>query len=142
MRIITSLFSNMKRRLREFTCRALRSTATGAVSSWYREAAALDAERAKNAVRDEDFDAFDDLTYSDTEIAETYKDKKVFADVEDLAPDCRYDDMMRDFYSYCVGEKENPFTYEHDYLVQEVLYEICGEWEDRPHDVDSLKDKY
>ncbi len=82
------------------------------------------------------------MTYSDTEIAETYKDKKVFADVEDLAPDCRYDDMMRDFYSYCVGEKENPFTYEHDYLVQEVLYEICGEWEDRPHDVDSLKDKY
>ena len=28
---------------------------------WYREAVTLDVERAKNAVRDEDFDAFDDL---------------------------------------------------------------------------------
>ena len=34
--------------------------------------------------------------------------------------------MMHDFYDYIVGEKQNPFTYEHDYLVQKVLSEIVG----------------
>ena len=34
--------------------------------------------------------------------------------------------MMRDFYAYIVGEKQNPFSYEHDYLVQRVLSEIVG----------------
>jgi hypothetical protein len=29
-------------------------------------------------------------------------------------------------YEYIKGNKKNPFTYEHDYLVQKVLYEICG----------------
>lgn len=82
------------------------------------------------------------MTFSDTSFAETYKNKKVDVDVTDLPPDCRYDDMMRDFYAYCMGEKQNPFTYEHDLLVQEVLYEITGGWEDRPHDVGNLKDKY
>ena len=38
----------------------------------------------------------------------------------------RYDDMMQDFYAYIQGEKKNPFTYEHDYLVQKVLWEIVG----------------
>jgi len=82
------------------------------------------------------------MTYSDTTFAETYKNKKVPVDAIDLPPDCRYDDMMRDFYAYCTGEKENPFTYEHDLLVQKVLYEITGGWEDRPHDVGNLRDKY
>jgi len=40
--------------------------------------------------------------------------------------DCRYDDMMQDFYAYIMGTKENPFTYEHDYAVQEVLDAACG----------------
>jgi hypothetical protein len=38
----------------------------------------------------------------------------------------RYDDMMRDFYAYITGEKQNPYTYEHDYTVQKVLSEIVG----------------
>ena len=38
----------------------------------------------------------------------------------------RYDEMMRDFHAYVTGEKQNPFTYEHDYLVQKVLDEIVG----------------
>lgn len=38
----------------------------------------------------------------------------------------RYDEMMRDFYAYIKGTKENPFTYEHEYTVQEVLDEIVG----------------
>ena len=34
--------------------------------------------------------------------------------------------MVQDFYAYIQGTKENPFTYEHDYLVQKVLDEIVG----------------
>ena len=37
-----------------------------------------------------------------------------------------YDEMMQDFYAYIRGEKKNPFTYEHDYLVQKVLSDIVG----------------
>ena len=37
-----------------------------------------------------------------------------------------YDEMMQDFYDYVMGTKENPFTYEHDYAVQEVLADIVG----------------
>ena len=51
--------------------------------------------------------------------------KKVI-DVKDIPKDCRYDEMMQDFYAYIIGTKENPFTYEHDYLVQKVLSEIIG----------------
>ena len=38
----------------------------------------------------------------------------------------RYDEMMKDFYAYINGTKENPFTYEHEYAVQEVLDEVVG----------------
>lgn len=34
--------------------------------------------------------------------------------------------MMKDFYSYIMGTKQNPFSYEHDYLVQKALSEIVG----------------
>lgn len=47
-------------------------------------------------------------------------------ETEDLPNAERYDDMMKDFYSYILGEKQNPFTYEHEYAVQEVLDEIIG----------------
>jgi len=32
--------------------------------------------------------------------------------------------MRFDFYQYIVGAKENPFTYEHEYLVQKTINEI------------------
>ena len=38
----------------------------------------------------------------------------------------RYDEMIQDFYAYIKGRKQNPFTYEHDFLVQQVLDEIVG----------------
>lgn len=38
----------------------------------------------------------------------------------------RYDEMLKDFYAYITGTKENPFTYGHDYTVQEVLDAACG----------------
>ncbi len=67
------------------------------------------------------------MTYSDTAITnKTYEDVKVTLPFEDNTADGRYDEMMRDFYSYIVGDKENPFTYEHDYLVQKVLSEMVG----------------
>ena len=67
------------------------------------------------------------MTYSDRAIAtRTYADMKLDVDIADVPGNCRYDDMMRDFYDYIVGKKKNPFTYEHDYLVQKVLSEIVG----------------
>ena len=68
------------------------------------------------------------MTYSDLSItSEPYEDRKVEVDLEDtVAANTRYDGMMRDFYAYVVGTKQNPFTYEHDLLVQKVLDEIVG----------------
>lgn len=67
------------------------------------------------------------MTYSDRSIADrTYEDRKITLSLEDNTAEGRYDDMMQDFYAYIIGEKENPFTYEHDYTVQEVLSDIIG----------------
>ena len=67
------------------------------------------------------------MTYSDTSIAEYgCNDRKIIVPCEDNTENGRYDDMLRDFYAYIKGTKENPFTYEHDYLVQKVLSEIVG----------------
>jgi len=67
------------------------------------------------------------MTYSDTSIADaTYEDRKIFLPFEDNTANGRYDEMMKDFYAYIAGEKDNPFTYEHEYAVQKVLDEIIG----------------
>lgn len=67
------------------------------------------------------------MTYADTSMnGKTYEDRKIVIPFEESVSGCRYDGMMRDFYSYIVGEKQNPFSYEHDYLVQKVLAEIVG----------------
>jgi predicted dehydrogenase len=67
------------------------------------------------------------MTYSDTALATNpYEDMKKTVDVKDLPKSDRYDEMMRDFHAYIVGEKENPFSYEHDYRVQKVLDKIVG----------------
>ena len=67
------------------------------------------------------------MTYSDTEIANTaYEDRKIILPFEDNTASGRYDEMVKDFYAYIVGEKENPFTYEHEYNVQAVLDEVVG----------------
>ena len=67
------------------------------------------------------------MTYSDTEIADaTYDDRKICIPFEDNTGNGRYDEMMKDFYAYIKGTKENPFTYEHEYAVQEVLDEVVG----------------
>jgi len=67
------------------------------------------------------------MTYSDTSIADsTYEDRKQIFTFEDNTATGRYDDMMQDFYEYIMGTKQNPFTYEHDYAVQEVIHQIIG----------------
>ena len=67
------------------------------------------------------------MTYSNTEIADkTYEDRKQVFTFEDNTANGRYDEMMKDFYAYITKAKENPFSYEHDYLVQKVLSEIVG----------------
>ena len=67
------------------------------------------------------------MTYSDTSITDkTYEDVKITLPFEDNTADGRYDEMIKDFHAYIVGEKENPFTYEHEYLVQKVLSDIVG----------------
>ena len=67
------------------------------------------------------------MTYSDLSIADkTYEDRKITYPFEDNTASGRYDEMMQDFYAYIMGQKENPFTYDHDFLVQKVLDEIVG----------------
>ena len=67
------------------------------------------------------------MTYSDTGIADaTYEDRKITLSFPDNTANGRYDEMMRDFYEYIAGTKENPYSYDHDYLVQKVLAEIVG----------------
>ena len=67
------------------------------------------------------------MTYSDTEIADqTYEDRKIILPFEDNTATGRYDEMMKDFYAYIKGTKQNPFTYEHEYAVQEVLSGVIG----------------
>ena len=67
------------------------------------------------------------MTYSDLSVATyPYDDLKRREQIKETPMDCRYDIMIQDFYDYIKGEKENPFTYEHEYTVQEVLDEIVG----------------
>ena len=68
------------------------------------------------------------MTYSGLEIAKDYPymDKKEIIEIPDVPKNNRYDTMVSDFYEYIKVTKTNPYTYEHDYLVQKVLYEIIG----------------
>ncbi len=67
------------------------------------------------------------MTYADTAMeGKTYADVKTTIPFDLNPSDSRYDEMMQDFYAYIIVTKENPFTYEHDYLVQKVLSEIVG----------------
>lgn len=40
-----------------------------------------------------------------------------------------YDTMVTDFYNYIIGEKENLFSYEHEFLMQKTLCEIINKKE-------------
>lgn len=66
------------------------------------------------------------MTYSDIEIAaKHYEDMKISIPVVDIPKNERYDEMMRAFYRYIIGEEANPYSYNHDLLVHKVITEIC-----------------
>ena len=43
--------------------------------------------------------------------------------VVDISQNERYDEMMRAFYRYIIGEEANPYSYDHDLLVHKVIAE-------------------
>ena len=55
-----------------------------------------------------------------------YADLKRTEEITEKPIDCRYDMMVQDFYDYIKGNKLNPYTYEHEYAVQEVLDKTVG----------------
>ncbi len=66
------------------------------------------------------------MTFADLTMASNgYADVKELIPTEDYAKDNRrYDNMVLDFYDFVGGNKQNPFTYEHDYLVHKTLLKI------------------
>lgn len=58
--------------------------------------------------------------------AEYFADYARELDCVQLPDSCRYDEMLQDFYDFIVYGKENPYSYEHEYTVQKVLYKIVG----------------
>ena len=38
----------------------------------------------------------------------------------------RYDQMLLDFYDYIIGEKENPYTYEYESKLHQLVLKSCG----------------
>ena len=66
------------------------------------------------------------VEYSDLGIADTpYADRKRVMDVEDIPPECRYDEMVQEFYDSIVHGKGSPFTFEHELKLKKIMDEIC-----------------
>ena len=69
-----------------------------------------------------------EMTKSTTDIASNaYQDMKEKVDIKDVPTLSRYDEMMKDFYKSVIGEKENPYSYEHELAVQRTLCRVVGE---------------
>ncbi len=67
------------------------------------------------------------MTFSSTKMTDKpYSDIKETVPVRDLAKSERYDEMMRDFYAYIMGEKKNPYSCDHNLAVHRVLCSMCG----------------
>ena len=56
-----------------------------------------------------------------------YRDMQEKIDVKDVPTLSRYDEMMKDFYRAVTGEKENPYSYEHELAIQRTLCKVVGE---------------
>ena len=68
------------------------------------------------------------MTKSTADIAtDAYTDTHENVDVQDVPTLSRYDKMLKDLYLSVVGEKKNPYSYEHELAVQRTLYRITGE---------------
>lgn len=64
---------------------------------------------------------------TDNYATNAYKDMQTSVSVNDVPELSRYDDMVTDLYKSVTGEKENPYSYEHEYIVQKTLYRAVGE---------------
>ncbi len=68
-----------------------------------------------------------EMTKSTPDIATNeYCDRKEKIEVQDVPPLIRYDEMIKDLYLFAIGEKENPYSYEHELAVQRTLYKVIG----------------
>ena len=56
-----------------------------------------------------------------------YQNMHEEVDVKDVPTLSRYDEMMKDFYKSVIGEKANPYSYEHELIVQRTLCRVVGE---------------
>lgn len=67
------------------------------------------------------------MMYSDLEMGACWhNDVQTQLEVENLPASDRYREMMECFHGYITGEKQNIYTYEHDFMVQKVLSQIVG----------------
>ena len=64
---------------------------------------------------------------ADSYARRAYSDEVTQIEVEDVPTLSRYDEMMRDLYLAVNGEKENPYSYDHELMVQRTLYRATGE---------------
>ena len=65
-----------------------------------------------------------------------------YADPVELPPSegwFRYDDMMIAFHDYVMGIRENPFSYEHDYIVHQVIDQAVGGIKSLGTELEALK---
>ena len=68
------------------------------------------------------------MTRSTVDIAKNaYANIYENVDVQDVPALSRYDEMIKDLYLSVIGEKENPYSYEHELAVQRTLCRIVGE---------------
>ncbi len=68
------------------------------------------------------------MTKSTTDIAQNaYRNMQETVNVQDVPTLSRYDEMMKDFYLSVMGEKENPYSYAHEFVVQKTLLRVVGE---------------
>ncbi len=68
------------------------------------------------------------MTKATSDVAENaYADMHEDVEVKDVPTLSRYDEMMRDLYLAVIGEKENPYSYEHELAVQRTICRITGE---------------
>lgn len=63
--------------------------------------------------------------------------KRVEFDLPDLDMQYRYDEMMLAFYDYVTGAKQSPFSYAHEYALQETLDQAVGGVSFHGHDIGS-----
>jgi len=58
--------------------------------------------------------------------ANAYMDMHETVEIPDVPGDVRYDSMMKEFYDCITGKIQNPYSYDYEYTVQKVLYDVIG----------------